>query len=80
MVGSTAATAPLRPARPAKAARWAAGSMVVYTSPPRCCLRVISFHSGTESSRGSVPASSGSSVPSSSVEPYVCEAKPVTGA
>lgn len=78
--GSTAATAPFRPRSPSYAARCALGSMVVSTSPPALRERVNSFHSGSGCSTGAAPDSTASSVASSSVVPYSCEAKPVTGA
>ncbi len=78
--GSTAATAPLRRRSPSYAARCAAGSIVVSTWPPGLRDRVNSFHIGRGASSGAAPDSSPSSVRSSSVVPYSCEAKPVTGA
>ena len=56
------------------------GLMVVTTSPPGCRRRLRSFQNGSAVSVGSVPASTPSSVLSTSVVPYVCEEYPVTGA
>lgn len=53
---------------------------MVSTSPPALLERVNSFHSGSGCSTGAAPDSTASSVASSSVVPYSCEAKPVTGA
>lgn len=79
--GSMAATAPLRPARPSYAASCAALRSVVTTWPPGLRSRTATpFHSGNGVSSGFVPDRTPSSVCSSRVVPYTCEAKPVTGA
>ncbi|CAM5583816.1 hypothetical protein SFUMM280S_00710 [Streptomyces fumanus] len=80
MAGSTAATAPGRRPSPRYAARCAAGRIVVTTSPPGLGAPVTSCHSGSGASSGSAPDSTPSAACSSSVVPYSCEAKPVTGA